>query len=337
MIKGIKPQLAQAGAIKIGRLGDERPKKGGGTFRLPVKLDHFLVVKNTRIDGQLEIDDAVMRALPADTDGKVRTIPIVLHSDAIDEVFPTVYAFYKGQKVACRGDGEKATQWKFEGNKRLNENRERQCPCELLDENKCKPHGTLHCSIVLPGHAIAGAVYRWRTTGIISIQRMIGSLEQILAVVGTLQNIPLLLKVQPVQVTPQGKTQTVYSCHVELHASDLLAVQQHALEAREARKLLGPAVEIKALLRAPASDDESPEEQAEVQEEFFPPSDVTDAVDGALKESTQESVKKAAKKTAESKEQERVEKTEALEKKLEDVADVEDDNPDYGEPDGVEF
>ncbi|MEE8452470.1 MAG: ATP-dependent DNA helicase RecG, partial [Thermoguttaceae bacterium] len=46
------------------------------------------------VDGQLVVDNEVMDALIQDyrdQDGKVRTIPIMLHSNEIDEVFPTEY------------------------------------------------------------------------------------------------------------------------------------------------------------------------------------------------------------------------------------------------------
>ena len=93
MIKGIRPALAEGGKIKIGGLGEPRQSKKGGTYRLPVKLDHFLITKTNRVsddpNADLEPDTELMAALPADRDGKLRAIPIILHSDEIDEVFPS--------------------------------------------------------------------------------------------------------------------------------------------------------------------------------------------------------------------------------------------------------
>lgn len=336
MIKGIKPSLAQAGAIKIGRLSEQSyQSKGGGSYHRPMKLDHFRVVKNIRDpDGHLHEDHLVMAALTqppwVDQDGKCRTIPILLHSDVIDEVFPTVYATYAGKQIVCRGDGETATRWTYKDKVRTGETIEMKCPCPWLERDAkgvqhCKPHGTLHCTIALPDLAIAGAVYRWRTTGIVSIQRMIGSLEQILAAVGTLTGVPLVLRVEPVQVSPDGKVQTVYSCHVELRAQDLVAVQRRALEARTVRAQLGPATEMKLLVQPPASDDETPEERAEVEEEFYP----EPAEPEAKVERPVESVKKAAKKT--------IEKQKAPppepEPPMPTDEPAKDDGPDYGTPD----
>jgi hypothetical protein len=279
MIKGIKPSLAEGGKIKIGKLGEKRTSRSGREYRLPVKLDHFLITKTSRNGaGDLEIDEKLMRAMNPDPDDKVREIPIVLHSDEIDEVFPTAYAAYYGKRLACRGDGEKATRWEFDqqGN-RTGKDEERKCPCPFLGAEKgiiCKPHGTLHCSIALAEMAVAGSVYKWRTTSMISIQRMIGSLQQIQATCGTMRGIPLTLRIEPVTVTPPGSgTTTVFCCHVELRATDLLEVQRRALDLAQMRRAVSGELEVqvayRGLIEAPAAN-ESPEEQEEIAAEFFP-------------------------------------------------------------------
>lgn len=277
MIHGIIPALAEGGKIKIGGLGKEITSRKGTKFRPPQKLDHFVVTKTSRdAKGDLEIDQAVMAALAKDGDGKVRAIPIVLHSDEIEQVFPTAYALYAGRKLACRGDGEHATRWSFDPKtkQRLDETKELDCPCPYLRATSgpvCKPHGTLHCSIALPGVAIAGAVHTWRTTSIISIRRMLGSLEQIRSLCGTLRGIPLWLKVQPVAVTPpNAPAATVYCCHVELRAADVVAVQEKALKMATMRARLSSGRIPMPLVLPPAGDHESEEEQAEVSQEFYP-------------------------------------------------------------------
>lgn len=279
MIKGIRPALAEGGKIKCGRLGEERTSQGGKKFRMPQKLDFFLITKTNRdAKGDLEIDAALMQALAkshASADGKLREIPIVLHSDEIDECFPSTYALYSGRKLACRGNGEVALRWKFKDKQRTDETFEVKCTCEYLyaaNGPVCKPHGTLHCSIVAPGQAVAGAVHKWRTTSIISIQRMIGSLQQILATCGTLRGLPLVLRLEPVVVTPDGKTSTVYCCHVELRAKDLLSVQRQALEVAQMRRQLSdgrdPDRAYRELIRPPAGDHETEEEIDEVVQEY---------------------------------------------------------------------
>ncbi len=278
MIKGLNITLAEGGKIKIGGLGKEMTSKKGEPYRLPVKYDHFLITKTTRNKkDDFELDTGMMDALDKDEDGCIRAIPIILHSDDIDLVFPTSYAIYAGHKLQCRGDGQDAVEWVMAEGKRTGETRQKPCPCPLLDAKSgptCKPHGTLHCSIVAPGHATAGSVHKWRTTSIISVQQMVGSLQQILSVVGTLRGLPLWLVLKPMKVNPTGDVETtVFVCHVELRAKDIASVQKQALEQAVMRRQVGTGqfdAAYKALVSAPAADDEPPEEASRVQQEFHP-------------------------------------------------------------------
>lgn len=275
MIHGLRPKLAEAGKIKIGTLGEERPIRGTDRkFRLPVKQDHFTITRSIRgTDGILLADQALMDALPKDKDGKCRAIPIVLHSDLIEEVFPHEYAMYSGKSLACRGDGQRATRWAFdrETKQRLDKTTEIACPCTFLGAKgklTCKPHGRLYCSIAVPGAAIAGAVHVWRTTSIISIEQMLGSLLQIRSLVGALRGVPLTLRVLPLQVAPEGKPTTVYVCHVELRASDLVEVQRSVLERRKMEVALNGKTAVPRLAIA-GLEEEPEDEQHEVASEFY--------------------------------------------------------------------
>jgi len=285
-IKGLTPSLAEGGKIKIGGLGEERQGKNG-SWRMPVKLDHFILTKTHRdARGDLIQDADLMAALSAsgfaDEDGKLRRLPVMLHSDEIDEVFPTSYAMYQGKKLACRGDGETAHRWEMRDSKRTGREKECKCPCNLLEGDKpsCKAHGTLHCSIALPDHAVAGSVHRWRTTSIISIKQLIGSMLQIRQAVGVLRNVPLQLVVRAVQVTPdtpKGPQQsTVYVCHLELHSQDMHKLQRELLDqARTRREVMAELDAVtresyRALLRAPAADDETDDEATDTAAEFHP-------------------------------------------------------------------
>jgi hypothetical protein len=280
MIKGLKPSLAEGGKIKIGGLGEKRMKKGGNPknpadwYRMPVKYDHFVVTTMRRDDEKLLVpDDDVMKALPKDTDGKTRSIPVILHEDDIDLVFPTAYTAYEGKSLWCSGDGVVALR-RFKDQEPVAPY-DVKCPCDKLGST-CKPHGTLHCSIALPGRAVAGSVYRWRTTSIISIQRMMGSLEQIRSIMGVLRGLPLWLRVEQVACNPMinGKrTQTtVPCCHLELRESDIVGLQHKALQAAEMRSRLQlPATDYRALVRVPGGSDEDEEEQDSVSQEFYSP------------------------------------------------------------------
>ena len=278
MLKGITPRLSEGGKIKIGKKGEWRKSRGGGKdFQLPQKLDHFLITKTSRDDsGNFIVDADLLDALTKSPDGKIREIPIVLHSDNIDEVFPTAYARYVGRTCGCRGDGETATQWEIADNKRTGRSKSRDCPCEQLEARRCKPTGVLHCSIAAEGRAVAGSVYKWRTTSIISIEEMIGSLMHIKETCGVFRGLPLTLCLKPVAVRPDGKASTVYTCYVELRAKDLQAAQQLALQMAQMRQALScddsrSQQAYRALIEDPGTDTETEDEQAEVADEFYPP------------------------------------------------------------------
>ena len=301
MIKGINPRLAEAGKIKIGGLGEKRTKRGGDPknpadqYRLPVKFPHFVITTTQRNpDGDLIADDLLMSALARDEDDRLTEIPIYVHSDEIDDVFPTAYACYTGRALHCSGDGEQATRWRITDGRRAGESKAVACPCDYRTDPDvrtgeqrrlpiCRPHGTLHCSLAIPGLAVAGAVYRWRTTSIISIQRMIGSLQQILATCGGLRGLPLILRLTPVVV--RGST-TVYCCHVELRAKDIQEAQQIALDAARMRQqIAAPQDSYHALIATPGSAAESEIEQAEVAQEFHSESLPHDPETGVVEES----------------------------------------------------
>jgi hypothetical protein len=278
MLKNITPRLAEAGKIKIGGLGPERKSAKGSSFRPPLKFDHFVITGTERdAVGDLAIDTEIMTSLHdggyTDADGKLRAIPIVLHSDEIDEVFLTSYALYSGKRCACRGDGEKALKREVKNSEFTGVEGPVDCPCEYLDAAtgpKCKPNGKLFCSIAAPNSAVAGAVHIWRTTSIISVQQMIGSLLQIKAICGTLRGIPLTLRVKPITVEPKNSAPiTVFCCHVELRAKDIESVQRKALDAAKLRRELGfDDRAYRAMLTLPAHD-ESLEEQAAIAAEMY--------------------------------------------------------------------
>lgn len=303
MIRGITPRLSEGGKIKIGRKGEWARS---GKFQLPQKLDHFLVTTMEREEsGNFAINTEIMDALPQGADGKVREIPIVLHSDDIDEVFPTSYARYAGRTCACRGDGETATQWEVKEGRRTGATKSKDCPCDQreMDPPRCKPTGVLHCSIAIEGLAVAGSVYKWRTTSIISIQEMIGSLLHIKQTCGVFRGLPLTLCLKPVRVNPKGAPQsTVYTGYVELRAKDLQTVQQQALQMAQMRQALQCDDQrnlqaYRALLSDPSEDNETDVEQRDIADEFYPPVDApgplqdgTHKVSAPAKESEQTDV-----------------------------------------------
>jgi len=286
MIKSLRPRLAEAGKIKIGGLGPSRKSRSSGkTFRPPVKYDHFKITGTTRDENgdlipDVELMEAVAKISKDPTDDKIRAIPIVLHSDSIDGVFPTSYALYTGKKCFCRGDGERATRREIKDNQYMGAEKTIDCPCDFLKSRRCKPNGKLYCSIAAPGASVAGAVHVWRTTSLISIEQLIGSLAQIKSICGTLRGVPLWLMVKPVTVEPpESGPITVWCCHIELRAADIEEIQRKALQSARTRALLEAADEnYRKILTLPGVN-ETDTEQAEIEAEFYSEDDPAEPVD----------------------------------------------------------
>lgn len=279
-----QPRMVEVGKIKIGGLGPERPKSGGGTFRLPQKLDYFLVTTNTRTEkGDLIPDERLMSELKtryADSDGKLRQIPIRVLSDEIDDVLQTSIVWYAGKTVAARSDGVNIT-WNFDGTngKKLAEPRTEPWAPEMWgmkntrNEKLFKTHTVLNCTIASK-EGRWGGVYRFRTTSVITFQQLYSSLTHIQSLTGgVLVGMPLMLVMRPVVVSPDGKPITVYVAHVELRGEDLQQIQTQALERAKYKitfhkEMQQIQAECRRLLPAPGT--ETGQEAEEIQAEFAP-------------------------------------------------------------------
>ncbi len=280
----IKPRISELGSIKIGGLGKEMPTKKGGTFRLPVKYDHFEIVSKVRDGkGDFTVDDYLMSQLTkehGDKDGKLRQIPIALLSNDIEEVLLARYCWYNGKKLAAASDG--VTLWKHYDKKTntfLDTPEESQWKPELLDwkddkgNSYFKLHTTLNC-VIAARESRWGGYYKFRTTSQISSSQLYGSLLHLKELTGgLLRGIPLRLVLRPMQVAPNGKTTTVYVVHVELIGGDLQAIQQMAIqriqfESQNRQAIAESGREYRQAIAAPSI--ESEKEQEEIQQEFHP-------------------------------------------------------------------
>ena len=293
MIRNLKPKLCEQGKIKIGRLGDKRTAKDGkSTYRLPTKLDHFLITTTERDDSGNFIPNIPLMEQIAETVNEpadhLTTIPVYLLFDDIDSNFYTTYNCYQGKARICTGDGEKAVI--------LKTGEEITCPCPRLNQDykgstPCKPYGRLN--VVLQSMDIIGGSWVYRTTGWNSVQDILGSLMLIKRVAGRLSGIPLMMKLFPKTTQlPRGPV-TVYTVSL-IFAGSALALAEKAKQSPMIGhdKDLAPDQTIVA------------EEEAEIQEEFFPPETETErakADAGAMTEKTRET-KKGTEKPAEKQE-----------------------------------
>jgi hypothetical protein len=180
-IKGLTPQLAERGKIKIGGLGEERKSQKGGTYMLPVKYDCFHVTTMQRDAAGRFIDDKALMAKIMEKQGvsKLLEIPVRLLYDDIDLNCQTRYSAYAGNRCWCSGDGEFAERFGegqvevHDGDKishrkaKENEYGQVACPCDHLEQgwtgpNKCKPLSTLQ--VLLEGVDRVGGVWKFRST-----------------------------------------------------------------------------------------------------------------------------------------------------------------------------
>lgn len=277
-------RMTELGKIKVGGLGEKRATKSGGTFRMPVKHDHFTITTMHRNpDGDLIADADLMGQLVTeygDADKQLRQLPISVLSNEIDDVLQTAYVWYGGKTVGARSDGHTVT-WlnSPRDGARLKEPLVEPWRPEMLDlanskgQKLFKMHSTFNCVIRVP-QARWGGVYRFRTTSVISAGQLYQGLIGIASLTGgVLIGMPLFLVVRPQQVAPDGKATTVYVVHVELRGPDMLALQRQALdlarfqlENREQIREIQTAY--KKLMLPPGM--ESTQEAADINAEFQP-------------------------------------------------------------------
>jgi hypothetical protein len=251
MIKGLIPQLAERGKIKIGEKGPEQTSAKGKKWRLPVKLDHFIITTMERDkEDQLIRNTGLMDRLfslqsPAMQETrKLREIPIRLLYDEIELNFQTRLACYRSCKLTgetverlrcwCSGDNEKAQRLQQDG-----AFQEINCPCERCEPgydkaDKCKFLGTLQC--LIDGTDRIGGVWKFRTTGWNSVNAIYASLLLIKDItgggrrnaqdmpIGPLAGIPLKMVISPKTVMipagPQkGQNQIIQVVSIEYAGS----------------------------------------------------------------------------------------------------------------------
>ena len=275
MIKNLKPKLAEIGRIKTGCLGQERKTRDGkSTYRLPTRLDHYLLTTNERDKtGNFAPNISLMKKIAekvGESPDHLTTIPVVLLYDDIEDNFYTTYAAYKGRTLMCTGDGEKAIV--------RNTGEEKSCPCEKLERDyqgpvKCKIYGRL--LVVIQDMDILGGVWSLRTTSWNSVQDLWGSMILIKRIAGRLAGIPLTLKLTPKTVVlPTGQT-TVYTTTLLYQGSTTALI-----DTADKIPMIGHDRDV--------SDQAiTPEEESEIQQEFYPPTDADEDQAASVTKQTQ--------------------------------------------------
>lgn len=268
-VKGLMPGLPEHGKIKAGVKGEWTKSVGGAKFRLPKKLDHFIITITDREEsGNFKQDVALMDDLKKlgdailNKDGNLVGIPIRLLYNDIDLNFPTRYAKYKGIKCVCSGNGEQA--------KTVLSDKPIKCPCADLEAGTCKINGKLYC--VIEGAKILGACHVLRTTSINTVKSILSGLAFIkTATGGILAFLPLHLMLTPkLTTTQEGDTTTVYISSVVFRGgiSDL---QQRAIAmAKEKVQYLLTMDQVEQQAREFITVDEIEEDDIDIAQEFYP-------------------------------------------------------------------
>ena len=194
-IKGLseKRRLPRLGKIRLGI--KKKSSKTGAEY--PAEVPYFVVpdeVQKVYGDKPTEID-------------------VMFPLDDIDAVFPVSYKYYgSGKGLKCNGDGEIA----YCADEKTKEVIEKKCPCNLLEEGKCKQSGTL--SVMLQKINVGG-VYQITTSSFNSIVDLASGIDYVKALIGRVAMVPLKLRRVETETHHEEKKQTHYTLQVVMDAN----------------------------------------------------------------------------------------------------------------------
>ena len=128
-----------------------------------------------------------------------------------EALFPQCYKWYgSGKGLKCRGDGISALRL----NDETHEMEEQKCPCELLEDGKCKQVASL--SFMMPSIKIGG-VYQIDLSSYHSIVDINSGLDYAMAMLGgRIAMVPFILRRVPKETHNDGKKQIHYTLQLEL-------------------------------------------------------------------------------------------------------------------------
>jgi len=127
-------------------------------------------------------------------------------------IFPQCYKWYGSSKgLKCKGDGITATRLDEE----TGEMKERTCPCELLENGKCKQRASLIFNLLDVG---IGGVYQIDLSSYHSIVDINSGIDYARALLGNqIAFVPFKLKRVPKETHNAGKKQIHYTLQLELN------------------------------------------------------------------------------------------------------------------------
>lgn len=226
-IKGLseRRRLPRLGKLHLGvkakstRTGSEYPKA----------VDYFVLPHEESDSTKLTSLGQQIAVVYGD---KPRELDVVFPVEDEEQVFPQCYKNYRsGAGLWCKGDGETAS--------RVNDNgvmEEIACKgeeCEHFQAKKCRAMANL--MVMLPRISLGG-VFQIDTSSVNSIIDINSGIDMVKSVTGRISLVPLKLRVQPRQVTAEGKKKIVYTMTLALATFDEAKVLRGQLD--ELRQLV---------------------------------------------------------------------------------------------------
>lgn len=171
-------------------LSDRRRLPRAGIIRLGIKKKH----KESRKEYPVEVDYFVCPQLVQEQYGPEPKELIIMFPIESEQVFfQQFYKCYGNGILLCRGDGDEGTFWDFD----KGDFRKRKCPCEKLENGKCKPTGILQ--FLLPEVKESVGVWQITTSSKNSIIDINSGIDFVRGLSGRVAMIPLLLKREPLE------------------------------------------------------------------------------------------------------------------------------------------
>ena len=184
-------RLPRLGKIRLG-IKKVSPKTGG---EYPTETDYFVCPS--------EIIKAIGK--------EPKELNIMFPLNDPEALFPQAYKWYGSSAgLKCRGDGVTALRL----NEKTKKMEEQECPCDLLDEGKCKQRASL--VFMLPNIKIGG-VYQIDLSSYHSIVDINSGLDYAMSLLGgRIAMVPFILRRVPRETHNEGKKQIHYTLTLEL-------------------------------------------------------------------------------------------------------------------------
>ncbi|WKZ15449.1 MAG: hypothetical protein QY317_16260 [Candidatus Jettenia caeni] len=192
-IKGLseRRRLPRLGKIRLGI-----KKKSAKGVEYPAETDYFVCPPEVvKVYGE-----------------KPTCLDVLFPVEDTNITLPQAYEMYgSGKGLKCIGDGETALRLDEKSNDML----EVDCPCEMLENGKCKQR--VHLRVILPKVNVGG-IYQCDSSSYNSIVDLNSSIDYVRALVGRIAFVPLKLKRVATETHHEGKKQIHYTLKLELEA-----------------------------------------------------------------------------------------------------------------------